>query len=69
MWAADNAFEELISQLREAREINVGLASIELQFGPHAGLEPIRRRHRRVCDQILEIIGDLLCAERLKRVR
>jgi hypothetical protein len=44
------------------------LAAIEHQYGPHDVIEDAWRRHRRLCDQLLEQLRHLLSADwRLER--
>ncbi len=54
--------EEHLEQLLELPSIGRGLAAIEQQYGPYEVIKDVWRRHRRLCDQLLEQFRHLLCA-------
>jgi hypothetical protein len=61
--------EDLLEQLLELQSIGDGLVAIEAQYGPHDVIEDVWRRHRRLCDQLLEQLRHLLSVDwRLDRV-
>jgi hypothetical protein len=55
--------QEYLEEFLELQDIGRALAVIEQQYGPHEVVEDARRRQRRLCDQLLEQLRHLLCAD------
>jgi hypothetical protein len=63
MWTGNDAIvTDLLAQLLEAELIGRDLAAIEHVYGPNEVIEDVWRRHRRLCDQLLEQLRHLLSA-------